>query len=55
MALIRWEPFREIDSLQREMNRLFDTLATRTDAGSMTTGLVLCPLLKCMKRPRRLN
>lgn len=21
MALIRWEPFREIDSLQREMNR----------------------------------
>lgn len=28
MALIRWEPFREIDSLQREMNRLFDSLAT---------------------------
>jgi HSP20 family protein len=27
MALIRWEPFREIDSLQKEMNRLFDTLA----------------------------
>ncbi|MGF1491327.1 MAG: Hsp20/alpha crystallin family protein [Microcoleaceae cyanobacterium] len=24
MSLIRWEPFREIDSLQREMNRLFD-------------------------------
>lgn len=28
MALIRWEPFREIDSLQREMNRLFDNLTT---------------------------
>ncbi|NEO31754.1 MAG: Hsp20/alpha crystallin family protein [Symploca sp. SIO3C6] len=26
MALVRWEPFREIDSLQREMNRLFDNL-----------------------------
>ena len=26
MALIRWEPFREIDTLQREMNRLFDSL-----------------------------
>ena len=26
MALIRWEPFREVDSLQREMNRLFDSL-----------------------------
>lgn len=24
MTLIRWEPFREIDELQREMNRLFD-------------------------------
>lgn len=24
MALIRWEPFREIESLQRDMNRLFD-------------------------------
>ncbi|NJL49153.1 MAG: Hsp20/alpha crystallin family protein [Leptolyngbyaceae cyanobacterium SM2_5_2] len=24
MALARWEPFREIDTLQRQMNRLFD-------------------------------
>ncbi len=26
MAIRRWEPFREIDTLQREMNRLFDRL-----------------------------
>lgn len=26
MALVRWQPFQEIDSLQREMNRLFETL-----------------------------
>jgi HSP20 family protein len=26
MSLIRWEPFREIESLQQEMNRLFDTI-----------------------------
>ncbi|MBF2014865.1 MAG: Hsp20/alpha crystallin family protein [Rivularia sp. T60_A2020_040] len=26
MALIRWEPFSEIDSLQREMNRIFDRI-----------------------------
>jgi HSP20 family protein len=26
MALIRWEPLREINALQREMNRLFDTM-----------------------------
>jgi|ERR671933_845359 HSP20 family protein len=30
MALIRWEPFREVDSLQREMNRLFDSLSPST-------------------------
>lgn len=30
MAMIRWEPLREIDTLQREMNRLFDTLAPTT-------------------------
>jgi HSP20 family protein len=28
MALIRWQPFQEIESLQRDMNRLFDRLAT---------------------------
>lgn len=27
MQLLRWQPFQEIDSLQREMNRLFDSLA----------------------------
>lgn len=26
MALIRWEPFPEVDTLQRQMNRLFDNL-----------------------------
>ena len=25
MALVRWEPIREVDTLQGEMNRLFDT------------------------------
>jgi HSP20 family protein len=27
MALVRWEPFREMNTLQKEMNRLFDTLS----------------------------
>ncbi|MDJ0692193.1 MAG: Hsp20/alpha crystallin family protein [Xenococcaceae cyanobacterium MO_188.B32] len=30
MALIRWEPFSEIDSLQKEMNRLFESLTPTT-------------------------
>ena len=29
MSLVRWQPFSEIDSLQKEMNRLFDTLTPR--------------------------
>lgn len=27
MALVRWEPFREVESLQRQLNRLFDEIA----------------------------
>lgn len=27
MALARWEPFREVESLQRQLNRLFDEIA----------------------------
>ena len=30
MALVRWAPFSEINSLQKELNRLFDPLAPRT-------------------------
>ncbi|MEB3279177.1 MAG: Hsp20/alpha crystallin family protein [Lyngbya sp.] len=30
MPLMRWEPLREIDSLQREMNRLFDSFTSDT-------------------------
>lgn len=26
MAIVQWEPFREIEALQREMNQLFETL-----------------------------
>lgn len=29
MAIVRWEPFREMMSLQREMNRLFDDISAR--------------------------
>jgi HSP20 family protein len=30
MALVRWEPFREMDLLRREFNRLFDDAMTPT-------------------------
>jgi HSP20 family protein len=40
MALIRWEPFREIDSLQREMNRLFDSLTPSENSGGRSIDFI---------------
>ena len=34
MALIRWQPFREMEALQRDMNRMFESLAPM-EQGSM--------------------
>ncbi|GAB4280841.1 MAG: Hsp20/alpha crystallin family protein [Oscillatoriaceae cyanobacterium] len=34
MPLIRWEPFREVEALQREMNRLFDSLSNGESAST---------------------
>lgn len=47
MALIRWEPLREINSLQREMNRLFDTL---TPTGT-TNGDRFMPVVEMHETP----
>ena len=33
MPLVRWEPFREFEGLQRDMNRLFDSLTRTSDDG----------------------
>ena len=40
MALVRWEPFREMESLQQEMNRLFDSLAPRSEGGVRGTAFL---------------
>jgi HSP20 family protein len=34
MALVRWEPIREINSIQNEVNRLFDTFFDTPAAGT---------------------
>ncbi len=39
MSLIRWKPFAEIDSLQREMNSLFDSIVP-TGSDIMDSGFV---------------
>jgi HSP20 family protein len=43
MALIRWQPFREVESLQREMNQLFDRLAMPENGGSTSSGFNFMP------------
>lgn len=40
MALVRWEPVRELTSLQQEMNRLFNTFFDTPLAGNGGTGAV---------------
>lgn len=40
MTLIRWEPLREVDTLQREMNRLFENLAMTRGNGLDSTDFV---------------
>ena len=40
MALVRWEPFREIDSLQRDMNRLFERFLDDTPLPQMKGAFV---------------
>ncbi|MEB3310321.1 MAG: Hsp20/alpha crystallin family protein [Snowella sp.] len=38
MALIRWQPFQEVNELQREMNRFFDTLMPKNLADNGEKG-----------------
>src|SRR3954454_9237173 len=40
MALVRWEPVRELTSLQSEMNRLFNTFFDTPSAGNGNGGVV---------------
>jgi HSP20 family protein len=50
MALIRWEPFREMASIQREMNRLFDDMARTTGDGG-NVGVVFIPPAEMHETP----
>lgn len=62
MALVRWEPFREFErqpmrefgSLQREMNRLFDSLV-RTGDGELTNGPAFMPAAEMEETPEAIH
>lgn len=40
MALVPWQPFQEIETLQREMNQLFDRLMPSDQINSLSTAFV---------------
>lgn len=54
MALIRWEPFREIDHLQRDMNRLFDSLV-RGDGESNGGMMAFVPAAEIEETPEAIH
>ncbi|MDB9418227.1 Hsp20/alpha crystallin family protein [Microcystis aeruginosa] len=51
MALIRWEPFREVESLQKEMNRLFDRLVPTDIGNGEKVGLSFIPAAEVTETP----
>lgn len=53
MALVRWEPFREIETLQRQMNRLFDELAPATR--EMRDGIAFVPSAELEETPEAIH
>jgi HSP20 family protein len=62
MVLVRWEPFREFErqpfrefgNLQREMNRLFDSLV-RTGDGELTNGPAFMPAAEMEETPEAIH
>lgn len=59
MALIRWEPFREIESMQRQMNRLFDQMTNYNSGlgsdGDRIDGMTLMPAAEIHETPNEVK
>jgi len=53
MALIRWEPFREVESLQQEMNQLFNSLTPRTEG--RVDGTAFMPAAEMQETPEAVH
>ena len=61
MAIVRFDPFREIDPfrevslLQREVNRLFDRLTTTNDGGTEVGGYSFIPAAEIHETPEEVK
>ena len=54
MALVRWEPLREFVGLQRDMNRLFDSLARTGDSG-LGSNIAFIPAAEIQETPEAIH
>lgn len=54
MALVRWEPFGEFEGLQRDMNRLFDSLARTGDSG-LGSNIAFMPAAEIQSTPEAIH
>ncbi len=54
MALVRWEPLREFVGLQRDMNRLFDSLA-QTGDGGLGSDIAFIPAAEIQETPEAIH
>ena len=54
MALVRWQPFREVESLQRQMNRLFDDLVPTGENG-FQGGMSFMPAVEMNESPNAVH
>jgi len=54
MALVRWNPFQEIEALQRDMNELFDGLTTRRINGDRV-GFNFVPAAEMHETPEAID
>lgn len=55
MSLVRWEPFREMEALQREMNRLFDAFSPTTPLEGRGDGLTFIPAAEMTETPEAIQ
>lgn len=54
MALVRWQPFREIESLHSVMNRMFDGMMP-TGNGSFNSGISFMPPAEMNETPEAIH
>ncbi|WP_448379916.1 Hsp20/alpha crystallin family protein [Gloeomargarita sp.] len=51
MPLVRWDPFRELEIMQRQMNRLFDEMIQQVDDTRASRGVDWIPAVELQDTP----